>query len=169
MAKINIFCKASLMHGMGHLIRQIRIAEEIRDHNDISFYLPDFPAAANIIKQHEFSFSIVENFGPAKADITILDIQDTTHNFIQELKQQSKKIISFEPTKTAYHKIIKSSQHDNFWVIHPRAAIGDKIGKTAINVAGNNGQSSSILKYADKLFKRPLFEEAMSPTEKAMR
>ena len=30
-------------------------------------------------------------------------------------------------------------------------------------------QSSSILKYADKLFKRPLFEEAMSPTEKAMR
>jgi len=30
-------------------------------------------------------------------------------------------------------------------------------------------QSSSILKDADKLFKRPLFEEAMSPTEKAMR
>ena len=30
-------------------------------------------------------------------------------------------------------------------------------------------QSSSILKYADKLFKRPLFEEAMSPTEKAIR
>jgi RNA polymerase-associated protein len=30
-------------------------------------------------------------------------------------------------------------------------------------------QSSSILKYADKLFKRPLFEEAMSPIEKAMR
>ena len=30
-------------------------------------------------------------------------------------------------------------------------------------------QSSSILKYADKLFKRPVFEEAMSPTEKAMR
>ena len=30
-------------------------------------------------------------------------------------------------------------------------------------------QSSSILKYADKLFKRPMFEEAMSPTEKAMR
>ena len=30
-------------------------------------------------------------------------------------------------------------------------------------------QSSSILKYADKLFKRPLFQEAMSPTEKAMR
>tara|TARA_B100000767_G_scaffold226877_1_gene216652 strand:+ start:19 stop:612 length:594 start_codon:yes stop_codon:yes gene_type:complete len=30
-------------------------------------------------------------------------------------------------------------------------------------------QSSAILKYADKLFKRPLFEEAMSPSEKAMR
>jgi UDP-2,4-diacetamido-2,4,6-trideoxy-beta-L-altropyranose hydrolase len=96
MAKINIFCKASLMHGMGHLIRQIHIAKEIRDHNDIFFYIPDFPAAANILKQHDFSFSTVESFSPAKADITILDIQDTTPTFIQELKQQSKKIISFE-------------------------------------------------------------------------
>jgi spore coat polysaccharide biosynthesis predicted glycosyltransferase SpsG len=96
MAKINIFCTASLMHGMGHLIRQIRIAEEIRDHNDIHFHVPDFPAAANILKQHNFPFSTVESFSPAKADITILDIQDTTHNFIQELKQQSKRIISFE-------------------------------------------------------------------------
>jgi spore coat polysaccharide biosynthesis predicted glycosyltransferase SpsG len=96
MAKINIFCKASLTHGMGHLIRQIRIANEIRVHNEIFFYIPDFPAAANILKQHGFSFSAIENFGPAKADITILDIQDTTQNFIQDLKQQSKKIISFE-------------------------------------------------------------------------
>jgi UDP-2,4-diacetamido-2,4,6-trideoxy-beta-L-altropyranose hydrolase len=96
MAKINIFCKASLMHGMGHLIRQIRIAEEIRDHNDIYFYVPDFPAAAKILNQHGFSFSTVESFGPAKADITILDIQDTPSALIQDLKQQSKKIISFE-------------------------------------------------------------------------
>lgn len=28
---------------------------------------------------------------------------------------------------------------------------------------------ASLLKYADKLFKRPLFDEAMSPSEKAMR
>jgi spore coat polysaccharide biosynthesis predicted glycosyltransferase SpsG len=96
MAKINLFCKASLMHGMGHLIRQIHIAEKIRDHNDIFFYIPDFPAAANILKQYRFSFSTVENFVPAKADITILDIQDTPLAFIQDLKQQSKKIISFE-------------------------------------------------------------------------
>ena len=26
-----------------------------------------------------------------------------------------------------------------------------------------------LLKYADKIFKRPLFDEAMSPAEKAMR
>jgi len=96
MAKINIYCKASLTHGMGHLIRQTRIAKEIRDHNDIFFYIPDFPAAANVLKQHSFSFSTVESFRPAKADITILDIQDTPLPFIQELKQQSKKIISFE-------------------------------------------------------------------------
>jgi UDP-2,4-diacetamido-2,4,6-trideoxy-beta-L-altropyranose hydrolase len=96
MAKINIFCKTSLMHGMGHLIRQIHIAEEVRNHNDIFFYIPDFPAAASILKQHEFSFSTVDNFDSAKADITILDIQDTPLALIQDLKQQSKKIISFE-------------------------------------------------------------------------
>ncbi len=84
------------MHGMGHLIRQIHIAKEIREQNDIFFYIPDFPAAANILKQNNFSFSTAESFSPAKADITILDIQDTTPTFIQELKQQSKKIISFE-------------------------------------------------------------------------
>jgi RNA polymerase-associated protein len=30
-------------------------------------------------------------------------------------------------------------------------------------------QCKSIFKYADKLFERPLFDEAMSPAEKAMR
>jgi RNA polymerase-associated protein len=30
-------------------------------------------------------------------------------------------------------------------------------------------QFKSLLKYADKIFKRPLFDEAMSPAEKAMR
>ena len=30
-------------------------------------------------------------------------------------------------------------------------------------------QCKSLLKYADKIFKRPLFDEAMSPAEKAMR
>ena len=96
MAQINIFCKTSLSHGMGHLIRQVHIAKEIRDHNDVFFYITDFPAAANILTQYGFSFLEVDSFSPAKADVTILDIQDTTFTFIQELKQQSKKIISFE-------------------------------------------------------------------------
>ena len=30
-------------------------------------------------------------------------------------------------------------------------------------------QSKALLKYADKIFTRPLFDEAMSPAEKAMR
>jgi len=30
-------------------------------------------------------------------------------------------------------------------------------------------QCKSLLKYADKIFSRPLFDEAMSPAEKAMR
>lgn len=96
MAKINIFCKASVKNGMGHLVRQIHIAKEIREHNEIHFYVPEFPAAKNILKQYGFSFSTEERFYPTKADLTILDIQDTNPTFIQELKGQSKKIISFE-------------------------------------------------------------------------
>ena len=78
----------------------------------------------------------------------VLDVGANSGQFANILRENEfkKKIISFEPTKTAYQKIIKSSQHDDFWIIHPRTAIGDKSGKTTINVAGNDGQSSSILK-----------------------
>ena len=78
----------------------------------------------------------------------VLDVGANSGQFANILRENDyrKKIISFEPTKAAYQKIIKSSHHDNFWIIHSRTAIGDKTGKTKINVASNNGQSSSILK-----------------------
>ena len=103
MQKITIFCKASFTQGLGHLIRQVHIAKELRTHKaDISFYIPKFPAAMEILKQNNFSYSTVEGFDTASlkginaADVTILDIQDTTLPFIQKLKEQSPTIISFE-------------------------------------------------------------------------
>lgn len=101
MPKINIFCKASFTQGLGHLIRQIHIAKKLRA-AEISFYLPEFQTAIDILRQHNFSYSIVENFDSAptleadNADATILDIQDTTSPFIKNLKKQSRKIVSFE-------------------------------------------------------------------------
>jgi UDP-2,4-diacetamido-2,4,6-trideoxy-beta-L-altropyranose hydrolase len=103
MLKINIFCIASLTEGLGHLIRQIHIANELRAQNaDIFFYIPKFKTARDIIEQHHFPYSIVEDFDTSlikerdNADATIVDIQDTTISFIHELKKQSLKVISFE-------------------------------------------------------------------------
>ena len=40
MPTINIFCKASFKHGLGHLIRQIHIANEFRRQNkEVYFYI----------------------------------------------------------------------------------------------------------------------------------
>tara|TARA_B110000438_G_scaffold175268_1_gene167517 strand:+ start:314 stop:1279 length:966 start_codon:yes stop_codon:yes gene_type:complete len=103
MLKINIFCKASLTEGLGHLIRQIHIAKELRAQNaDIFFYIPNFKTAIDIIEQHHFPYLIVEDFNTSlikkrdNTDATLLDIQDTKLSFIHEIRKQSPKIISFE-------------------------------------------------------------------------
>ena len=103
MPKIDIFCQASFSKGLGHLIRQIHIAEELRARNaDVSFYIPEFQTAEDIIKDQDFSFFTVEDFESASraitgsTDVTLLDIQDSTTTLIKDLKKRSKKIISFE-------------------------------------------------------------------------
>ena len=103
MPKINIFCKASFTHGLGHLIRQIHIADEFRRQNkEVYFYIPNFQTAKDILKKYNFSFSTLEkfDFDPTikieDSEITVLDIQDTTRTFIKNLKKNCKKIISFE-------------------------------------------------------------------------
>ena len=103
MPTINIFCKASFTHGLGHLIRQIHIANEFRRQNkEVYFYIPIFQTAIDILKQYHFSYSAIDNFNSVPAlktedtEITVLDIQDTTRTFIENLKKKCKKIISFE-------------------------------------------------------------------------
>ena len=103
MPKINIFCKASFKHGLGHLIRQIHIANEFTKQNkEVYFYIPIFQTAIDILKQYNLSYSTIENFNSVPAlktedtEITVLDIQDTTRAFIENLKKKCKNIISFE-------------------------------------------------------------------------
>ena len=103
MPKINILCKASVVEGLGHLIRQIHIAGELRKQNaNIFFYIPRFPTAEDILKKHNFTYCTVDNFDSAplgmrgKTDATILDIQDTPPSLIKNLRIQSDKILSFE-------------------------------------------------------------------------
>tara|TARA_B100000686_G_C16787710_1_gene976378 strand:+ start:1929 stop:2900 length:972 start_codon:yes stop_codon:yes gene_type:complete len=103
MPKINFFCEASFKHGLGHLMRQIHIANEFRrQKKEVRFFIPGYQTAKDILKQYNFSYHTVENFDSVpnmeKEDggITILDIQNTTFTFIQTLKNKCKKIISFE-------------------------------------------------------------------------
>ncbi|MBT5471948.1 MAG: hypothetical protein HOK41_15210 [Nitrospina sp.] len=103
MPQVNIFCQASFTLGMGHLARQIHIAKELRKHNaDTTFFVPEYSTAIEALKQHNLSYSIIEGFDSAlkvetrKADVTILDIKDTSLPFIDDLKIQTKKIVSFE-------------------------------------------------------------------------
>ncbi|MBC8283116.1 MAG: hypothetical protein H8E32_04825 [Nitrospinae bacterium] len=103
MPKVKILCQASFNHGMGHLIRQIHIAKELQKHDiKISFCIPEFSAAATILKENNFSYSMVDKFDSSsqikidKTDWVMLDIQDTTLSLIQSLRKRSEKIISFE-------------------------------------------------------------------------
>ena len=77
----------------------------------------------------------------------VLDVGSNSGQFAKILREYGykKKIVSFEPTKVAHKNLIKSSLNDSSWVVHPRVAIGDKLSNVKINIAGNNGESSSIL------------------------
>jgi len=98
MPKINIFCKASFTHGLGHLIRQIHIADEFRRQNkEVCFYIPNFQIAKDILKQYNFPFSTLEKFDSdptikiEDSAITVLDIQGSTRTFIKNLKKKLQK------------------------------------------------------------------------------
>ena len=58
------------------------------------------------------------------------------------------KILSFEPLKNEYNKLLNVSNNDPLWTIAPRCAIGNFDGDIDINIAGNSG-SSSILPMMD--------------------
>ena len=83
-----------------------------------------------------------------KNEITVIfDVGANSGQFGKILRENGykKKIISFEPTKVAHQNLIKSSLNDDLWIIHERVAIGNENKKVKINVAGNNGESSSVL------------------------
>ena len=77
----------------------------------------------------------------------VLDVGANSGQFGKILREHGyeNKIISFEPTKVAHQNLVKSSLKDNYWIVHQRVAIGNENKKVRINVAGNNGESSSIL------------------------
>jgi UDP-2,4-diacetamido-2,4,6-trideoxy-beta-L-altropyranose hydrolase len=103
MANIAIRCKASFTTGMGHVYRQLHLAKVLRERGmEIRFFISDHPPSIDLLKAANFSPEIVgkEEGLPKEADayfdLIVLDLQDTTQEYISSLRLRAKKIVSFE-------------------------------------------------------------------------
>jgi FkbM family methyltransferase len=59
------------------------------------------------------------------------------------------RIVSFEPLSAPFSKLVRLAAADPRWECR-QAAVGDRDGWSTINVAGNDGQSSSFLEMLDR-------------------
>jgi FkbM family methyltransferase len=76
----------------------------------------------------------------------ILDVGANEGQFAIELREggYQGRIVSFEPLAQAFEKLSTLSRHDHAWSVHPRCALGDRMGEIDINISANS-VSSSIL------------------------
>ena len=103
MPTVAIHCKASIPNGMGHIYRQINLANELRKQGwEITFYIPNFSPAIDLITQSgfpsimtDFESSLPENLEQL-FDFFILDMQNTTESLIYAIKKCARWIVSFE-------------------------------------------------------------------------
>jgi UDP-2,4-diacetamido-2,4,6-trideoxy-beta-L-altropyranose hydrolase len=103
MATIAIRCKAGFTTGMGHVYRQLHLAKVLRKRGiKIRFFVSDHSPSIDLLKANGFAVEIVgkEEGLPGATedgfDLVVLDLQDTTREFISALRQRAKKIVSFE-------------------------------------------------------------------------
>ena len=80
-----------------------------------------------------------------KIDI-VIDVGANKGQFGENLREAGYKdtILSFEPLKEAHNKLIKVSDGDDNWIVHPRCALGDSVGEIELNISANS-VSSSVL------------------------
>ena len=103
MPKAAIHCKASVSDGMGHIYRQIHLANELKKQDwEIYFYIPHFAPAIDLLAESGFTPSIinpelsVSEYFDQFFDFVILDIQDTTESLVCSIKKFTHWIVSFE-------------------------------------------------------------------------
>ena len=103
MPTVAIHPKASISDGMGHIYRQINLANELKKQGwEISFYIPNFVPAIDLLAQAGFPPVITEPKSPIAEyfdkffDFVILDMQDTTESLVCSVKKCTRWIASFE-------------------------------------------------------------------------
>ncbi|MCH8158034.1 MAG: hypothetical protein IID18_09865, partial [Nitrospinae bacterium] len=103
MPRVAIRCKASVSGGMGHVHRQVRLGNLLREQGwEVSVYVTDFSPAIELFTRSGFNPHTVdpESALPGEAgetfDLAILDIQDTTEPFIQSMKKRARWLAGFE-------------------------------------------------------------------------
>jgi len=81
----------------------------------------------------------------SKVDL-IFDVGANTGQFVRQVRSvgYAGRVVSFEPLTTAWRALKAFSRTDQNWTVHPRYAVGDKIGEVQIHVP-KNSLSSSIL------------------------
>jgi FkbM family methyltransferase len=77
----------------------------------------------------------------------VLDVGANRGNFAAELRSAGYEgnIVSFEPLSGIHRALLERSKGDPKWEVHPRCAVGEENGEVEINIAGNSGESSSVL------------------------
>jgi len=74
----------------------------------------------------------------------VIDIGANDGQFARELRAggYSKGIVSFEPLTAAHCRLLQASHGDSAWQVHPRCALGDRLGEIELNISGNSVSSS---------------------------
>ena len=103
MPSVAIHCKSSITDGMGHIYRQINLANDLKKQGwEVSFYIPDFAPAIDLLTQAEFTSVIMDSESSIAEyldkffDFVILDMQDTTESLVSSVKTCTRYIASFE-------------------------------------------------------------------------
>lgn len=120
-----------MLRSLKQSIKQVLHAAGIEAHR---FHPANSPLARLMVSLHHFNIDLV------------LDIGANEGQFARELRAggYSGTIVSFEPLSSAHARLLQTSASDKAWHVHPRCAVGDRVGEVELNISGNS-VSSSIL------------------------